>query len=81
MIDKTEATRRDMIETDEPQKDLAEAIGLSEQTWTTEEMVRDFEVLGFMAPFVVVRRRSDGVKGSLEFTASPRVYLSWKADS
>jgi len=30
-------------------------------------MTRDFEVLGFASPFVVVKRKSDGVKGSLEF--------------
>lgn len=50
------------------------------QTWTTEELTKDFEVLGFMAPYVVVRRRSDGKKGSLEFTHSPRVYFGWVED-
>jgi hypothetical protein len=51
-----------------------------QQTWTTEELQRDFEVLGFMAPFVVVRRRVDGKKGSLEFTHNPRVYFAWRED-
>ena len=37
-----------------------------------------FEVLGFMAPLVVVRRRSDGRKGSLEFQHSPRLYYSFR---
>jgi hypothetical protein len=27
---------------------------------------------------VVVRRKKDGVKGSLEFTHSPLVYFGWK---
>lgn len=45
--------------------------------WTTEELTRDFEVLGFMAPYVVVRRKVDGVKGSLMFRHSPRVYFDW----
>jgi hypothetical protein len=44
-------------------------------------MERDFEAIGFMAPFIVVRRRSDGVKGSLEFTHSPRVYFNWRPDA
>jgi hypothetical protein len=35
-------------------------------------------VIGFAAPFVVVRRKSDGVKGTLEFTHSPRVYFDFK---
>jgi hypothetical protein len=52
----------------------------SGQTWNTEELQRDFEVLGFGAPFVTVRRRSDGQKGYLEFTHSPRVYFSFVAE-
>ena len=48
--------------------------------WSTAELQRDFEVIGFAAPFVVVKRKSDGVKGSLEFTHSPRVYFNWRAD-
>lgn len=46
-------------------------------TWDTEELQRDFEVLQFAAPLVVVRRRSDGVRGSLEFRASPRIYFNF----
>lgn len=48
------------------------------QTWDTAELIRDYEVIGFAAPFVVVHRRSDGVRGSLEFTTSPRRYFGWK---
>jgi hypothetical protein len=47
------------------------------EQWDTAALTRDFEVLGFAAPFVVVRRRSTGEKGSLEFTHSPRVYFNW----
>ena len=32
-------------------------------------------VIGFSAPFVVVRRKSDDQKGSLMFQASPSVLL------
>lgn len=49
----------------------------AEQTWTTEEMTRDFEAIGFAAPYIVVRRRADGVEGSLEFTHRPRVYFGF----
>ena len=66
--------RREMTETGQPQADLAAETG---QTWTTEQLRADFEVTGFAAPFVVVRRKSDGAVGSLEFTHSPRVYFSW----
>ena len=50
------------------------------QVWDTEELGRDFEVIGFLAPFVVVRRRSDGVKGSLEFQHHPRAYFNFEPD-
>jgi hypothetical protein len=65
--------RKQMVETGQPQADLAEA----DQTWTTEQLQADFDVLGFAAPFVVVRRKSDGAKGSLEFVHAPRRYFGW----
>jgi hypothetical protein len=51
-----------------------------EPHWNTEALRRDFEVLGFCAPFVVVRRRSDGKKGSLQFNHNPRIYFGWQED-
>jgi len=50
------------------------------QVWDTDEVSRDFEILGFMAPFVAVRRRSDGKKGSLEFQVhiGHRFYFNFK---
>lgn len=50
------------------------------KVWDTEELRTQFEVLGFMAPFVVVRRRSDNRKGSLEFQHHPRFYFSFTED-
>ena len=32
--------------------------------WNTEELSRDFEVKGFMAPFVVVKHKSDEIMQS-----------------
>ncbi len=51
---------------------------MEKETWTTKELTKDFNVIGFGFPFVVVIRKSDGVKGSLEFRHSPRVYFNWK---
>lgn len=48
--------------------------------WTTSELSQDFEVKGFMAPYVIVRRRSDGKMGSLEFQHDPRYYFGWQED-
>lgn len=50
----------------------------TEPTWSTQELQDDFEVLGFQAPFVVVARRSDGRRGSLQFRHSPRIYFGWE---
>ena len=50
------------------------------RVWSTDELVRDFTVIGFAAPFVVVRRKSDGVTGSLTFQHSPRHYYSFQPD-
>ena len=47
------------------------------QVWDTSEMSEDFEAIGFMAPLVVVRRRCDGKKGSLEFQHQPRFYFNF----
>jgi len=47
------------------------------QVWDTRQLSTDFDVLGFMAPLIVVRRKSDGQKGSLEFQHNPRFYFSF----
>lgn len=47
------------------------------QVWDTDQLTTDFEVLGFMAPLVVVRRKSDGKKGSLYFQGRPRFYFDF----
>ena len=57
--------------------DLVEAHG---QVWDTAELSADYEVLGFAAPFVVVVRKSDGVRGSLQFQHSPRFYYAFRRD-
>lgn len=48
--------------------------------WSKDELLRDFEVLGFSAPFVIVVRKSDGVRGSMEFYGSLRVYANFMSD-
>ena len=50
------------------------------QVWDGTELGRDFEVVGFMAPYVVVRRKFDGALGSLEFQHYPRFYFNWWED-
>ena len=78
--DTYDAERKAMIEAGGPQQDLVEEMLVDGPTWTTSEMTAEFEVLGFAAPFVVVRRRDTGERGSLEFVHSPRVYFGWKPE-
>lgn len=50
------------------------------QIWDAAQLAKDFDALGFMAPYVVVGRRSDGRKGSLEFQHLPRFYFNFVLD-
>jgi hypothetical protein len=50
------------------------------QVWDVDELRRDFEVIGFLAPFVAVRRKSDGVVGCLTFQDVPRFYFRFLPD-
>jgi hypothetical protein len=65
-----------MLVNGQPQRDLVQAT----HGWTTDQLREEFEVIGFMAPFCIVRRKSDGVKGSMEFTHDPRFYFNFVAD-
>ncbi len=47
------------------------------KVWDTAQLSRDFEVLDFQTPYVIVKRRSDGARGSLEFQHMPRFYFNW----
>lgn len=79
MNDPTEALRRErLVEINSEPGSRAALESKYGQVWTTDELADDFEVIGFMAPVVVVKRRADGVKGSLEFQHHPRFYFSFQ---
>jgi hypothetical protein len=78
MDDPTEDTRRAMVE--EINSQLKDRNALQKeygQVWDTKELGDDFEVMGFMAPFIGVVRKADRKKGSLMFQHSPRFYYNW----
>ena len=79
--DPTESIRREMV------KEINAVEGSREQleakygqVWDTKEVQNDFSVEGFLAPFVSVKRKSDNVKGTLEFQHDPRLYFNFKGD-
>ncbi|MBX7102593.1 MAG: hypothetical protein K1X57_00830 [Gemmataceae bacterium] len=81
MTDSTEAARRQRlaeINTEAGERPALEA--QYGQVWDTSELAQDFTVIGFMAPLVVVRRKADNVKGSLEFQHQPRFYFNFQAN-
>ena len=81
MSDPTETLRRERLAEINAEPGSREALEAQYgQAWDTNQMRADFEVLGFSAPFVVVRRRSDGVRGSLEFQHNPRLYFNWQPE-
>jgi hypothetical protein len=78
MSDPTEAVRRVLVNAINSDPNGREALEKDHgQVWDTDELGRDFEVSGFMAPFVIVKRKTDGVKGSLMFQHQPRFYFGF----
>jgi len=79
MNDPTETIRRNRIAeinvVHGSREDLENRYG---QVWDTNQLSEEFQVIGFMAPLIVVQRKSNGVKGSLEFQHSPRLYFNWQ---
>ena len=79
MTDPTEPIRRQRLAEINAEPGSREALEVQYgKTWTTNELAEDFEVIGFMAPLVVVRRLADGRKGSLEFQHNPRFYFNFQ---
>ena len=78
-VDPTEPIRRQEVAEINVQpgsrKELEKRHG---QVWDTKQMIADFEVVAFLAPYVEVRRRSDGACGTLRFQHEPRFYFDWK---
>lgn len=74
--DETETLRRQMLESGQPHADLE----VAKERWDHNEVRDAFEIIGFMAPFCAAIRKSDGKRGSLEFTHSPRFYFNFVED-
>ena len=78
MLDPTETIRRQRLAEINLEPGSRNALEAAHgQVWSTDELRSDFDVFGFLAPMVVVRRKADGRKGSLEFQHSPRFYFNF----
>ena len=78
MSDPTEQARRGLVEAINAEPGSRETLEAQHgQVWDTDELQRDFEVMSFMAPWVFVKRRSDGKTGALMFQHRPRFYFDF----
>ena len=59
-------------------EELEELFG---EVLATGEATEKYEFIAFCAPFVEVRRKSDGKRGTLEFQANPRFYFKFVEES
>jgi hypothetical protein len=81
MSDPTEPNRRQRLAEINAEPGSREALEAQYgKVWDTQQLAQDFEIVGFLAPYVVVRRKVDGVKGSLEFQNNPRFYFNFQAN-
>ena len=48
------------------------------KVYDTTELQEHFEVESFLAPYVVVREKATGKKGTLEFSHRPRFYFDFR---
>jgi hypothetical protein len=81
MTDPTESIRREMVAQINAVEGSREYLESRHgQVWTTDELQQEFEVLGFQAPFVIVRQKSDGVRGTLLLQNSPRLFFGWEPE-
>ena len=82
MYDPTEAARRKMVDEINVEPGSREALEKDcGKVWDTSQLQEDFDVIGFLAPFVQVVRKSDAVGGLLKFQHSPRFYFSFQAET
>ena len=81
MSDPTESVRHEMLAEINAEPGSRAALEAKHgQVWDTDQVREQFEVISFLAPLVVVRRRSDSVKGSLMFQHHPRFYFGFQPE-
>ena len=79
MNDETETIRRLQLAEINAQPGSREALEAKHgQVWDSQQLRDAFVVEGFLAPFVVVKRKAGGQRGSLMFQHEPRLYFSFE---
>jgi len=85
MVDETEGIRRlavgiinSRVESEDEQAERTRLEAIYGEVWNTEEVSRDFEIEGFLAPCVSCYRKSDRQRGLLMFQHHPRFYFAFE---
>jgi len=80
-LDPTEGSRQKRLEPINAEPGSRTALeAVYGQVWDTSELQRDYIVIGFLAPFVVVLRRDNREEGGLEFQHQPRFYFNYRSN-
>ena len=81
MGDTTEDLRRVLVaEINSNAGERAELEKKHGEVWDLDQLREQFEVVQFAAPFVVVRRKEDGVRGAVLFQHSPHFYWGFEPE-
>ena len=81
MPDPTESIRRQQVTAINAEPGSREHLEAKHGgVFDTSELQEAFAVLSFLAPYVVVQRKSDGVRGSMMFQHSPRLYYGFQPE-
>jgi len=86
-MDDTEQIRRQQVaeinsqvQSDDKASERQRLEALHGRVWDTKQLGEDFDVIGFMAPYIVATEKATGKKGSLQFQHMPRFYFNWRED-
>ena len=75
--DPTEAARRELVaEINARPQAREELAAVHGEVYDTAELLLAFQVEGFLAPYVKVKRRSDGVVGTMMFQHKERYFYA-----
>lgn len=81
MSDPTETIRRQQVAAINAEPGSREYLEQKHgEVFDTSELQEAFSVLSFLAPYVVVQRKSDCARGTLMFQHSPRLYYRFQPE-
>jgi hypothetical protein len=53
---------------------------LHDPVWSDDELLEQFEIASFKPPYVHVSRKKDGIRGTVAYIDSPRLYFDFQPE-